>query len=111
MQHSCPLLESVAWKKRNCIDNYHARAAMRDKIAENLEVFLQRPLAPRKPGSELPPEVTHAHQAPTELRAPKCSCLGQRVHCAALRNAGTSVMSLLLDVCFCADGDAEEHGS
>lgn len=30
---------------------------MRDKIAENLEQFLQRPLAPRKPNSELPPEV------------------------------------------------------
>ena len=32
-------------------------AAMRDKIADNLEQFLQRPLAPRKPNSEIPPEV------------------------------------------------------
>ncbi len=40
---------------------------MRDKIAENVEVFLQRPLAPRKPGSELPPEVKHAHEAPTKM--------------------------------------------
>ena len=84
MQHSCPWLDSVAWNKMTCIDNYHTCAAMRDKIAENLAVFLQRPLAPRKPGSELPPEVIHAHKAPTELRALKCSCLVHRVQCAAL---------------------------
>ncbi|CAK0784877.1 hypothetical protein CVIRNUC_008082 [Coccomyxa viridis] len=32
-------------------------AAMRDTIAENLEIFLSRPLGPRKAGSELPSEM------------------------------------------------------
>ena len=49
--------------------------------------------------------IKRPHIAGSEMQLPG----SQSALCCALLNAGMFVMSLLLTVCFCADGDAEEH--
>ncbi len=65
----------------------HLNAAMRDRIAENLEQFLQRPLAPRKPNSELPAEVAIS-MLPAYICISYTTCL--RLYLTALSLASDS---------------------